>query len=780
MTSKVIVCLPVAENDMYTSPWYWTSETAFKLGRVDRVMPRIDTWSADTRRCIDQELEYVDTLVCIHLTSPVQFTSPLMTVLDELHQQHMIMNQSGILLHMSTTESHSGDMQSNIAQASHVQPNIAQASHVQVGWMTFGRPAFYSITMPDPQWTVATNLVHPLVEQLVQRPIISVITATIGCPHLDRCMDSISKQTYIGIMHWVVIDGVQYTDRLNEFRIKHQFTSNHKFLALWTNTGTVDGRVVYFGHRIYAGMTFMVNTPFISFMDDDNMCSSDHYTSMMDTYTSTKLAHPSVQLDGVYSFRSIIEEHHSTFICNDEYESLGALSSAPGYSLCDTSTYLLTLDAAIRCAPSWYSSEGDRGILASCTYKNHCSLVPTYKHTLQYRLRETKLSRTFFTSHSLIDASKPRMWIFHYNYDATVNALESMYGYRIPSPLGDWQPYMLNGLGRYVQLFNGFRSATTKTLHHIPYGSHVLVHLCNPRDIPIDALKERPDLHIVTFTVESPNIRHHEQWDIAYLSTFSNALLTYWSPMLDTPTSGTTPHAHPHYGVSNDRVSRVGKDDVPTYPCYTYGRFFATRQQLVDTCIPDNWRDRPNRAVMVLANRKYASMYTVNGVQLESMDALREVLVHAVSTILPVDAVGEGWVDVPNGLVTRYTSRMQDTHTPVDYYKQYRYVLIVENCNADGYMSEKLQDAWIAGTIPIYIGNHNYMERDDIQTAESMMVRVSRDQLYDLDVLETCFTYERAMTVLSNIHTHRERILSKYCSPMTYANYVFNAVYNNP
>jgi hypothetical protein len=33
--------------------------------------------------------------------------------------------------------------------------------------------------------------------------------------------------------------------------------------------------------------------------------------------------------------------------------------------------------------------------------------------------------------------------------------------------------------------------------------------------------------------------------------------------------------------------------------------------------------------------------------------------------------------------------------------------MIIENCDADGFVSEKIYDAFIAGTIPIYYGNNN-------------------------------------------------------------------------
>ena len=43
----------------------------------------------------------------------------------------------------------------------------------------------------------------------------------------------------------------------------------------------------------------------------------------------------------------------------------------------------------------------------------------------------------------------------------------------------------------------------------------------------------------------------------------------------------------------------------------------------------------------------------------------------------------------------------------VDILKQYKFALVMENTNVDGYVSEKIADAFMAGTIPIYYGTHD-------------------------------------------------------------------------
>jgi hypothetical protein len=50
---------------------------------------------------------------------------------------------------------------------------------------------------------------------------------------------------------------------------------------------------------------------------------------------------------------------------------------------------------------------------------------------------------------------------------------------------------------------------------------------------------------------------------------------------------------------------------------------------------------------------------------------------------------------------------MFDDTNIYQFYSRFNFALIVENCNAVNYVSEKIYDAWIAGCIPIYLGNNS-------------------------------------------------------------------------
>ena len=47
----------------------------------------------------------------------------------------------------------------------------------------------------------------------------------------------------------------------------------------------------------------------------------------------------------------------------------------------------------------------------------------------------------------------------------------------------------------------------------------------------------------------------------------------------------------------------------------------------------------------------------------------------------------------------------KDEEKTVQIYQRYTFALIIENCDAEGYVSEKFYDAICAGCVPLYWGN---------------------------------------------------------------------------
>ena len=138
------------------------------------------------------------------------------------------------------------------------------------------------------------------------------------------------------------------------------------------------------------------------------------------------------------------------------------------------------------------------------------------------------------------------------------------------------------------------------------------------------------------------------------------------------------------------------------------------------------------------------------------MDTLREYYVNGLNAkthrLCPY---GKGWepCNTCSKKCGQYDSRQ--TH---EIMRDYTFSLIIENCNADGYVSEKIYDAFVAESIPIYFGNNNerigissdmYIDLHQYSSPELLIAYI--DSLTD----EQIHAYKMA------IRTKRESVLRK-------------------
>jgi len=147
---------------------------------------------------------------------------------------------------------------------------------------------------------------------------ITVITATIGRDSLHEAIESVRKQR-VPCHHIVVFDGIEPTIQGDE-----------NLTVMRTPTRT--GFALHYGHRIYAGITQLVNTPFVAFLDDDNTFTEDWAEVMIQAmylYDTMPWA--------VTCRRNLYYE--GKFMGVDTMESVG--KNEFGYTLFDMNTYLL-------------------------------------------------------------------------------------------------------------------------------------------------------------------------------------------------------------------------------------------------------------------------------------------------------------------------------------------------------------------------------------------------------------------------------------------------------
>ena len=280
-------------------------------------------------------------------------------------------------------------------------------------------------------------------------------------------------------------------------------------------------------------------------------------------------------------------------------------------------------------------------------------------------------------------------------------------------------------------------------------GSIVMANMCNPLDLPLDKVFERTDLKRICYSLESPNARHAAQWDLVFLKKHFDVLLTYWAPLLQEPSIKTVPCRHNthHLDLTNPLDREKG-----------------LRQNL-----------GTGRSVcMVLENRGTNMQYQINGIKLQAQDHLRARYIRDLKN---ATVFGKDWDKADLGIgvkIGHSQHRNDDDRTSVDHMQQYVFCLIIENCNAEGYCSEKTMDAFSAGCIPLYYdaGNNN----DFTNIPKDMYINISRfpsseELQHHLDSL----TDDDIRSLQKNIYSKREQVLSRVYV-QAHANKVYEAV----
>ena len=156
---------------------------------------------------------------------------------------------------------------------------------------------------------------------------ILVITPTTGADVLMDAIRSVQNQT-VHVDHLVVCDGEKFRDQTN------QVIEGTDVQVCYLPFNTGGGG--FYGHRIMAGFSHLVNHDYILFLDQDNTFAPDHVESLVDIIKRFKY-------DWAHSLRTI-NDKDGNFICEDNCESLGRwpVWVKSDQYLIDTSSYCFT------------------------------------------------------------------------------------------------------------------------------------------------------------------------------------------------------------------------------------------------------------------------------------------------------------------------------------------------------------------------------------------------------------------------------------------------------
>jgi len=204
----------------------------------------------------------------------------------------------------------------------------------------------------------------------------TVIIPTTGSAEVHTAIKSVLNQTY-DTKCYVVCDGPEYVHAVkNHVKI---FESHPKYKNIMVcNLPLNVGARGFYGHRVYAAFTHLIDTKYVMWLDQDNWLYENHVKSCIDTIEATNL-------DWCYSLRQI---HNKTgdFVCFDDCESLGKWQTYHGIHHIDTNSYCVKTEVAIKLATAWHGGWGQDRVFLATIAQHFPKWDCTGNYTVHYRV----------------------------------------------------------------------------------------------------------------------------------------------------------------------------------------------------------------------------------------------------------------------------------------------------------------------------------------------------------------------------------------------------------
>lgn len=200
---------------------------------------------------------------------------------------------------------------------------------------------------------------------------VAVVTPTIGNDKLIDCISSVNRQTHQDLTHYIFIDGLQYFPKVENMLLP---ANNIKTVTLEENVGKG-----WYGHRVFAACSFLVNADIICYLDEDNWFEPCHVEKLVRKIEQGN--------DWAYSLRKIYDKD-GNYLCDDNCESLGkwpVYFNDETFHI-DTSCFAVRREVAVRIGHAWYGQWGaDRQFFHNLK-SNFSKFDCTNAHTMCYRL----------------------------------------------------------------------------------------------------------------------------------------------------------------------------------------------------------------------------------------------------------------------------------------------------------------------------------------------------------------------------------------------------------
>ena len=204
----------------------------------------------------------------------------------------------------------------------------------------------------------------------------TVIIPTTGSPELFTAIQSVLDQTY-DTKCYLVCDGPEYVYAVRNFLKQFENHKNYKKIMI-CNLPLNVGANGFYGHRVYAAFTHLVDTEYVLYLDQDNWLKPNHVESCINTI---KLKN----LDWCYSLRDIHNKDGS-FVCHDDCESLGKWQTYHGVNHVDTNSYCLKTEIGVKLASVWHGGWGQDRVFLATIAQHFNKFDCTGEYTVNYRV----------------------------------------------------------------------------------------------------------------------------------------------------------------------------------------------------------------------------------------------------------------------------------------------------------------------------------------------------------------------------------------------------------
>ena len=201
----------------------------------------------------------------------------------------------------------------------------------------------------------------------------TVIIPTTGSPELKTAVESVLNQSH-PTKCYVVIDGDENVEETLKVLDSTVNDERVHICSLPINVGAKG----FYGHRVYAAFTHLVDTEYVSYLDQDNWLYRSHVENCIKTINTRAL-------DWCYSLRQVYNKA-GKFVCFDDCESLGIWPTYHGVHHIDTNCYFIKTEVANKIASVWHGGWGQDRVWFQVLSQNLPNYACTGKYTVNYRV----------------------------------------------------------------------------------------------------------------------------------------------------------------------------------------------------------------------------------------------------------------------------------------------------------------------------------------------------------------------------------------------------------